>query len=1031
MKNYSLMKVCSQKLHAQVVVSNNWLKRLITIMLLIVTNLSFLMAQTTEVSGIITNTNGEPLPGVNIVIKGTTQGTVTTVDGNYTLQVHPEDILLISFIGFEGQEIVVGNQTTINIKLKDESHDVDEVVVVGYGIQKKSLVTGSISSLKSEDMNKSSAFVESQLQGKTSGVTVLPSSGAPGSSVKIRIRGTSSNGKSDPLYIVDGIKVKDIDFVEPTDIESIEVLKDGASSAIYGAEGGNGVILITTKKGKAGEAVITYNFQSGIQSVGDLPELLGHEDYLTHLQEIGAVMEGGFRADTDWLDEIFETASMQKHNFSISGGNDKMTFFASTSYLNQDGILGGSKANYERITGRVNADYQAKKWLKVGVNMNYTYSDRKNIGEDDVLDGVISRALLIDPLTPVYHEDNDIDHFQSEMIEKGLPYVTNDNGKYYGISRYVTGETVNPVLSLDLANGSTKRNRVFGSSFLTATPFSGFSVTSRFGIDFLYSNNHFYNQPYYYSAERYRKIGTVEDNVDISSGFQWENFFTYDKTFGKHSINLVGGISMEKSYRRYLDAASGPMAIASDNFAEHDYTMKVDASVDGIRYDNKLASYFMRASYSYAGKYMLQASIRRDGSGTSLLPSGKNWGNFPSFSAGWLFSEESFWGLDFIDYGKLRGSWGENGSLSNLPYYSYSNNMTSQGLLYPTMDGYVSVWEASTLGNADLTWETSRQLDIGLDLRFLEGNLSFSVDYFNKETLDLLTLGTPTAASGADSPYFNAGDVENKGFEFDLGFQNSPTKNFHYSINLNATKLKNEVTRLDDKISIIYGTKIQPDWTGATVFSEGEPIWYYYGYKTDGFDSSGNVIFKDVSGDGKISEDDRTNIGDPHPDWLYGANINLNYKNVDFSFTMQGSQGNDVLLAWIKTDRANVNLPKFMFDGRGKTYPKWNDPNAAKAFKSDLLVHDGSYLRIKQIQLGYTIPRSLTNKIAVNNARFFVSLEDFFTFTSYEGMDPEAGSIDPDEFDTGAQKGIGMSRGIDRGSYPIPRKVLFGCSISF
>lgn len=997
------------------------------------------------VTGIVTGMDdGQPIPGVNIKLKGTERGTITDLDGKYSIDATGVDaVLIFSYVGYAAQEITVGTQTTIDVSLAP-GEDLEEVVVVGYGVKKKSLVTGSISSVKGDDIAGAKANVASAMQGKTAGVTILPSSGAPGAAIKVRIRGTSSNGKSDPLYIVDGVKMTDISFLDPNDVESIEVLKDGASSAIYGAEGGNGVLMITTKKGKSGAAEINYGFQYGMQSAPELPELLNASDYTTYIDEVrpGTSSGTGYKADTDWLDEIFENAPIQKHYLSISAGNDKSSVMGSISYLNQDGIVGGSKANYERITGRINAEYNARKWLKMGVNMGYTFSERKNLPEDSRLDGLMARALLMDPFTPVVHQSNDLDHIQ-EGIDGGNPYVTDADGNYYGISRYTSGETVNPALTLALANGSTKTNQLTGSGFLNITPIKGLVITSRLGFNYSHANNHFFNKPYYYSGERNvsNANATVEDQMLTRAGWQWENFASFNKSFNDHDLGAVLGVSIEKNSQRHLRAVAGAMVVPNTIFSEMDYTMKTVESVYGGNMERRVASFFGRLSYSYASKYLLELSLRRDGTGTATLPDGSNWGTFSSVSAGWVLSNEDFWSIDAISYAKIRGSFGQNGSLSNLVNYTYSDDMTAQGTKYPlpVAGQYVPVWEADTQGNSDLTWETSEQLDLGLDLRFFNDKLTFGFDYFKKTTKDLLTLGSPVMSSGQSSPYINAGDVENSGLEFEVGYQNREGE-LKYSVNFNVTTLKNEVTNVNNNITLIEGTQLQPSWFSATAFKEGEPIWYFRGYKTDGFDSNGHVIIHDENGDGEITTADRTNIGDPHPDLLYGFNINLEYKGFDFNIAASGSRGNDVLIGWLKTDRANINIPKFMFDGRGSSYPIWDrddegntlDPHFAQAMQSDLLVEDGSYLRIRQIGFGYTLPGALTKTIGLNRVRLGVSLENYFTFTKYQGIDPEAGSVEDNVFNAAtSNKGTNASQGIDRGSMPIPRTVLFNLNIGF
>jgi TonB-dependent starch-binding outer membrane protein SusC len=990
---------------------------------------------------VIDSETGEPLPGVNIIVKGQNIGTITDVEGNFSLQSNQEETTLsISFIGYATQEVAASHTSVVQVQLAPDVMGLEEVVVIGYGIEKKSLVTGAISSVKSEEIaNTSISMAEQALQGRTAGVMVLPSSGSPGAEMKVRIRGAGSNGNSQPLFIVDGVKTRNINVISPNDIESMEVLKDAASSAIYGAEGANGVVIITTKTGTKGKSLISYSFQYGNQTAGNLPEMMNAQQYIDFMDDgiVSNVQASGY--DTDWLDEIFNPAPMQKHHLSFSGGSEATSFYTTFSYYNQDGILGGEKANYERISGRLNVDHQVNKMVKVGSKISYTNTNRAALPEDHEFNGLLAGALGIDPLTPTHYNDTaSMPISIRQLVRDGQPVRQTEDGRYYGISQYVQGELVNPLLREDISRGNTVTDNILGNFFMDFSPIKGLVFTSRIGIDYTHQNKHTWNPTYYYSSERNNGTTSVQDDGYTQNSWQWENFVSYTLNMSQSNLSIVGGMSAESLTHRILMAQSDNMFVEDDLFDELVYTAEPlgKARVEGNLFEEKIASYFGRVSYNIRSKYMLQASLRYDGASTSLLPTGNNWGAFPSFSAGWVMSEEEFFPRDVIPFFKIRGSWGQNGSLANLrsawqeytdysPFqglsqYAYMDAIINEGLNYPLPGGgYISASEPGLLPNPNLTWETSQQTDIGVDMRLLDGKVSFTADYFIKQTKDLLGLVPSPATAGNLPPFVNVGDVENRGFEFDLGFRNMEGM-LKYQINLNASTLKNEVTSLDVDAARLDGMRVGTSWTGATTFEEGEPIWYFRGFKTDGYNADGSPNFVDVSGpngepDGQITEDDRTNIGSPHPNLIYGGNLNLEMMGVDLNVFVQGMSGNEIIMGWVRSDRSEVNKPTVFYNN---TAIRQVSPDE-KTYRSDILVFDGSYIRIKQVQLGYTLPQNWVNRARINSIRLYVSLEDYFTFTKYEGMDPEAGSTED------------SSIGIDKGTYPIPRKALFGLNVSF
>lgn len=996
--------------------------------------------QQKAITGNVKSGDGEPLPGVTILEKGTDNGSITDMDGNYSITVTSDDaILIFSYVGYLTEEISVAGKSVIDVLLVEDIQALEEIVVVGYGMQSKSVVTGAISSLKSEDMeNTSSTRPEEALQGKASGVQVISSSGAPGASMKVRIRGYSSNGNSDPLYIVDGLRTDDISGLEPNNIASMEVLKDGASAAIYGAEGGNGVILITTKSGFKGETKVSYDFQYTVQSLGKTPEVMNAEQYITYMEESGALtgVEGN-GIDTRWIDESFESSPMQKYNLTFSGGTEKTTYLASVSYLQQDGIVTGDKDKYKRYSGMFNGSQQLNDWLKFGSSVQLMRSVRNSFNEDDEYRGVIANAVLLDPLTPVKYTGTIPDRLQT-LIDNGQPLLMSDDGYYYGISEYVEGETINPFVQNLQSQTESTVTKLMGNVYTDITPFKGFKFTSKLGLSYYSSNSHVYKPEYYYNAEMLNSNASVSEADAMMTYWQWENYASYVKSIKEHNFTVMVGTAISSRELKTVSASGYPLLKDEESYANLDYiSSQSNSIVGGTTIEDNKFSYFARLNYDYNNKYLFQATVRRDAAGLSILPKEERWGTFPSFSAGWVISKENFFPeIEALTYFKIRGSWGQNGSLSNLGNYSYSSTIASSGqalstivwsyvnasYLYPLADGsYATASYPSVLGNNSLTWETSEQIDLGVDMHFFKGRLGLTIDYYRKTTKDLITENTPPLEAGNDASPINGGDVLNKGLEFDLNFRDQ-IGDFKYSVSTNFATLDNEVTYLDPTISRIDGASVNR-WT-ATAFEKGMPVWYFRGYETNGIDpTTGDIIIVNKNEDDEITTSDYTYIGSAIPDFTYGATLNLQYKVFDFSLFMQGQKGNDILMGMIRTDRPTTNKLSLFYEER------WTPGNTSASrpaatvdsryWTSDQMIFDGSYLKIKQIQFGYTLPESVTSKLHIDKTRIYFSLDDFFTFTDYPGMDPEAASTD------------NYSIGIDRGYFPISKKVVFGLSLNF
>ncbi len=1010
------------------------MKKIVSIFVMLVLGFQLMAQQTETVTGTVRSSqDNKTLPGVNVILKGTLTGTVTDMNGNYQITVPANGTLVFSFIGFKKAEVPVNNQKLIDVKLVSTSSELNELVVVGYGTQRKSLVTGAISSISSQSIKNAPITQASQALQYAPGVQVISNSGSPGSGISVRIRGFSSNNNSSPIFIVDGIKTSYIDNIDPNDIQSIQVLKDAASSAIYGAEGANGVVIISTKKGTSGKAKISYSFQYSDQSLRKAVDVLSTSQYAEYEKEAGLIPNVDQTYNTNWQKQLFSSAPMQNHHLSISGGNAKSNYYLSMGYLSQDGIVTGSKDYYNRLNLTASGNHTIKKWLKVGSTILFTQSKRGSINETSgEFGGVIASALMIDPSTPVEYTGT-IPNYTQGLINAGNDILKAPDGNYYGVSPYVQGEIVNPFVTLAVTKGSYKNNSLEGVVYAEISPIKDLTFTTRASLNLSFSYNSWWNPTYFYTPERNNPLTKVFAQYDNWQTWIWENFVTYKKRIKQHSFNVVLGTSAQDYTHTYLGAQGGPMIMQLPNFANLNFiSTQTNDQVGGYVDENKLLSYYGRLTYSYDNKYLFEASLRRDGAGLSQLPKQGRWGIFPALSAGWIISSENFFPQSNkgISYLKLRASWGKNGSLSNLGGYQYASLITSTmgglAMSYPLADGsFASVYEPSQLPNPDLKWETSIQTDFGFDLQALNQRLSVSADYYFKKTSGLITQNTPPYEAGNNAAPINAGDVLNRGLELNIGLNNrAGSSSLKYNINVNFSTLHNEVTYLNPQLNMLYGATVGTGWT-ATAFSKGNPVWYFYGYKTNGINKkTGNPNFVDVNGDGVINNQDKTNIGSPIPKVMFGSNINLSYKHFNFGVTLEGTAGNKVLMGWIRTDRPTINMPTYFYTNRwtaqntNGTKPRAGaDP---KTWNSDMLVFNASYLNVQQIQLGYDFSSQILKTIRLSSLRVFVALNNFFIITKYPGMTPTVGN------NTGANNNYG----IDRGTYPQAKSVMFGISAS-
>ena len=992
------------------------------------------------IKGTVIDENGEPVIGATVAEKSNQKNaTITDFDGNFTVNVNAGKIIQITYIGYETQEAAAKNGMTI--KLRPDNKVLDEVVVVGYGVQKKSSVTGAISQVKAEDMeNRTIANAQQALQGKTSGVQIIQSSAAPGSSPTIRVRGYSSNSSSEPLFVVDGVRLGDISGIDPSTIASMEILKDAASAAIYGAEAGNGVVLITTKKGKPGQGKISYDFMFTDESLARIPKMLNSEQYIQYMDE-GNIFTKDYLlknwdgvTNTAWTDVAFNHGHMQKHALSFTGGNERGNYYLSLAYLNNNGIVKGDADVYKRLTATINSEYKIKDWLKVGTTNQIEKYDVRSVSSNNEYGSLLTSILMLDPLTPDTYTAENLPYQMVNAQANGKQLLQDENGNYYAVSKFYAGEQYHPMIMRD--NGLSKNQgfNINGSIYGDFTPAKGLTITSRFGYRLAGSNNSSTSLPFYGNGVQSRDFLDFSAGSSTSIYYQWENFANYMKTFGGHTVTAMVGMSFQKSTSNNVNGsltANGEDALKKNDPLFY-YLNYANASatkgVSGETNESTKYSYFGRLSYDFMGRYLLQASLRADAADLSKLSKKTRWGYFPAVSVGWTLSEEKFFAplKSWFDSLKFRASWGQNGSLSALGGYSYSTDMALGGL-YPFSSGinYTQAAAPSTMGNDDLKWETSEQLNFGFDGILLGGRMTFGVDYFIKKTKDLLVWGTtPSLIIGGSTSPMNAGNVENKGFEFELGWRDH-IGDFNYSIRGNLSTLSNKVTYIDPSITRLSGSNFHT-YT-ITYFEKGYPVYYFRGYKFAGIDSeTGNPLFEDLDDDGKVSDGDLTCIGDAIPDFTYGITLTAAYKGIDLTVFGTGSYGNQIFNCINRPDYAASNRLKEVFydnrwtaENKNGTVPRAGANDMDKYACSSAMVYDGSFFKIKQIQLGYTLPKSLINKVFLSHARIYASLDDFFTFSKYPGFDPEAA--------TNATSGMG----IDKGGYPTSKKVVLGLNIEF
>lgn len=1044
---------------------NKLMKKLLSILFLLGTCLT-VFAQSIHVEGVVVaGADNEPLPGVNVVVKGAGgNGTITDLEGRFSLVVPSDGVLSISYVGYKSQDVPVRGNRTLRIVLIDDAESLDEVVVVGYGVQKKSVVTAAIGRITADDLKMvSPTRVDNILKGQTSGVTITSASGQPGDGSKVRIRGIGTINNSDPLYIVDGMPIDGgIDYLNPADIQSVEVLKDAASAAVYGARAANGVILITTKGGGKGKTVVSYDFSYGWQNAWRKRAVLDATEYQTLINEMNInsgkapiyANPSTAGVGTDWQDELFYAdAPIVNHQVSLSGGGDKTTYFLSTGYFKQDGIVGGNfnRSNYERFNVRLNSTYHvfdeknSRNWLssmKIGTSIGYTRTKSTGIGTNSEFGSPLGSALAISPMVPVFASD-------PEATLAAYPNAIKDaNGRVYTVIGDAYNEITNPLALLQLPGDQGNSDKIVASFWGEIELWNNLKFKTTYGTDLAFWGNDGWNPPYYLGKSNSNTESSVWSSMNRGYTWQLENVLSYDKVFGKHSFSIILGQSAKKSIGRSLWGKNYDLQSLDPNKANINYAQgtKVDQETSGqANSPSILASMFTRVSYNYAERYMLQATVRRDGS-SNFGPNNK-YAVFPSFSIGWNLTNEAFMEQkpEWLTSAKLRASWGKNGN-ERIDAFRYTTLMNSgNNYIFGTGDKTSIHVGAKPSGfpNPDLRWEESSQTDIGMDLGFLNNALTVTMDWYVKKTDGMLMQIPLPAYVGDTPPIGNVGKMENSGIEFDLTYR-FQISDLRVKVSANGSYLKNELVNLGNKEGWANYDNIQNIGT-VTRAKNGEPFPYFYGKKTAGIFQNqsqidaytntkgekvqpnavpGDVIFVDFNNDGKIDDDDRTRIGKGMPDWTFGFTLGFEWKGFDLNAFFYGTAGNSVFDGSRRLDLKSINLPAYMLDrwtgeGTSNRIPRLalEDANG-NWLSSDLYVKNGNYLRLKNIQLGYTLSKSISTQLFVQNLRVYLGAENLFTLTKYDGFDPEISSG-------------GTSLGVDRGVYPQARTISIGANVTF
>lgn len=967
---------------------------------------------------------GEPIIGATVVIKGTTQGTTTDFDGFYTLKDVPEDATLVfSFVGLKTVEEVVGNRAVINVQMTEDSKLIDEVVIVGYGVQRKSDLTGAVASIKSDELQKTSvANVANALQGRVSGVMVS-SNGAPGSEPEVKIRGIGTTNNSSPLYVVDGMFVNDIGFLNSHDIASMEVLKDASATAIYGSRGANGVIIVTTKQGGKGKPVLTITGSEGFQVVSDRLKMANAEQYAQLLNE-ALVNSGGkpkydhpelLGAGTDWFDEIFRVASVRDYQVGLTGGAEGVSYNLSIGFFQQKGVI--NRNDYHRLTLRLNNEYRPIEKVTIGHNLSAAFSLKSN---DDP--SVVGQAYRLSPVIKPYDKEGNFSDSENSS-------------------------TGNPLATLAYLNNNTRDDRVAGSAYLTWEIIQGLNFRTSFGIDYLNRRERIFRPKYYVSPTQKNEQNELSKNWSRDFTWLWENTLTYDVVLKDvHRLNFLGGITAQKRQFELLGGSGRDLFTQNNSYLYLDQTSKGSRNTVNNGYSESIFSYLFRANYTLMERYLFTFSFRADGS--SKFGPDHRWGYFPSLAVGWRMTEEKFLKgrFEWLNNLKLRGSWGQigNDKIGNYKYYALANIDPIYDAVFNNI--YYGGGTITSLYNKSVHWERSEQYDIGFDLGVLNNRLSVEFDFYNRKTRDMLVTVDVPGAVGLSPVETNVGAVVNRGIDFTVNWQQS-VRDFNYSIRFTGTTIRNRVSKLG-------GMRIPKGDIGSgrliSMTEEGKSIGYFYGYKVAGIFQSqqeidqynahavqvsgnpdqkyqnnvgpGDLIYRDLDGNGYINDKDRKDIGSPIPKFIGGLGFSMDWKGIDLSLDFQGNFGNKIFNAkqlerysgsdnWDRSfldrwreDHRNTDIPRMTLEGNNYMV-------------SSRYVENGSYVKLQNLELGYSFPQHMIQKLRLTKLRVFFSGNNLFYITKYHGFTPEI-------------TGSSLEAGIDRTIYPVSSSCRFGLNIT-
>lgn len=986
--------------------------------------------QAKTVTGTVTDVSGEPIIGANIRIKGTTTGTITDIDGNFSIKAEPQSVIEVSYIGYLTQETVINNQKSIRFLLKEDTKTLDEVVVIGYGVQKKADLTGSVANINTEKLNtQSNANIGQALQGKIAGVDIVSQGGAPGSGTRIMVRGIGTLNNASPLYIVDGMYMNSIDHINPNDIASIDVLKDASSAAIYGSRAANGVIIVTTKEGSntEGKPIIDLSVNLGISTASKFLDMLDAKGWaeVTTIarQAIGKpaldmATDLANKPDNDWQDIMFRPALMQNYNLSVKGGGKYSTYYTGLGYFNQDGIVKGT--NYQRYNIQSKNDYK-RGIFSAGTNLIISFSHDKPLHQE-LRGGMIGTILQSVPTLEKYDDTRE--------------------GGYGG----TYGDVVNiphPLAIIDdnIMDRYNENVKIFANLYAQIELFKGLKYKLNLTPDFSFERYKNYLNKYDFGLAT-NSITQLTERQRRRRNILVENLLTFDRTFGEHKISALAGYTYQDSRFRHIQAYGEglPQGLEEIDAAT------TNRSNEGNSWRSVLTSILGRVFYSYQNKYLFTATIRRDGS--SKFGKNNRYGYFPSFSLGWNVAEEKFMeNVHWLDQLKLRGGYGVLGN-QEIDNYQYSSTITT-GINYP--DGNGGLLQGAfpkNFANPDIKWEETAMTNVGIDFMAFNNRLSLTADYYVKNTKDiLLTVPIPISSGGANDPIRNAGKIRNNGFEFNLGWMDQPNPDISYGINLIGSFNKNKVIAMGSESGSIKGGSTNQNITTSET-KAGYPIGGYWLISTAGYFNSqeevdayakdgkkiqpaaepGDIKFVDANNDGVINDDDRVFQGSPFPDFTFALNGNMRYKNFDLSIGLQGVLGNKIYNATRQTLEDVTKSSNFLAscldywtpENKNASHPRltWDDPNRNTRAESDRYLENGSYLRLRSVQLGYTFPQTWF-KGAIQHARVYINAENLFTITSYSGYSPDVNADNANY------------RGFDNFIYPTNRTFMLGLNVTF